>query len=359
MLRKKFSKKQILILSLAFIIAPALCALTFFLKGEKPRELYKLQLEAAEKMQACMDEIKSEKLSRGISIPEEDTYETGMIGESFNFITTTMGDIASKRTSANADMAALLVVMFNEAGLKGGDTLACNFSGSFPALNIATICAAEAMDITPVYIASCGASTWGANNPGLSFPEMAAVLYDKGLIKHTPALVTMGGGDDVGKGIDAEEFAAVWERALELGYPTLIEEDFAANVSARKNLFDAAGAKAFIAVGGNITSTGGSMIADGIGQGIITENIYSISDSSGLIERYVYEGTKTMLLLNIRQLVADYGMSFDSAPSTPIGTGSIYRETTYQLWIIYVMLAIELGLLISYKCISKNEKTKV
>ena len=60
-------------------------------------------------------------------------------------------------------MGALLVQMLTEAGVKSGDTIGAGFSGSFPTLNLAVLAAGEAMNVKVIYIASMGASTFGAN----------------------------------------------------------------------------------------------------------------------------------------------------------------------------------------------------
>ena len=347
LIKKRLTTKQIFLLAAAALIAAAGIACVLLTASQRPREIYDAQVVAAEHMQQCMDAVKSEKNARGIEISAEDKFDTGLIGEEFNFITTTLGDVAAKRTSTDPDMAALLVLMFTQAGLESGDRLACNFSGSFPALNIAVLCACEALDITPVYICSVGASTWGANNPEFSFPEMADLLYKLGLIKTAPALITPGAGSDTGKGVDEELFSAIWDKIGYLGYPTMTEDDFGTNVAARRKIFGSC--DAFIAVGGNITSLGYNQVTDIIGQGIITEHINSLNDNSGLIEYYLYEGVPTMLLLNIRQLCADYEITFDPAVRTDIGEGSIYRETAYEAWIIIIMLIAEAALLVIYK----------
>lgn len=334
----------------AMLISAALsiaACLFFSVYEEKP--LYAEAVNAAERMQDCMDAVKAEKTARGIEIPPEDLLQTGLIGEDFNFITTTLGDIEAKRTTCSTDMAAMMVFMLDEAGLKAGDVLGCNFSGSFPALNIAVLCACEALDIKPVYICSCGASTWGANNPGLSFPEMAALLYEAGLVSRPPALITPGGGDDVAGGIDSDTFAGVWERVLKLGYPTMQEKDFEKNVQLRRQLFDAAGIDCFLAGGGNITSLGENMVTDLLGQGIIREKINRVNSGSGLLELYLYERTSCILLLNIRKLAAEYSVPFDPATPAMPGTGAVYFEVSRPAAPLAVGLAAEIALLMVYR----------
>jgi len=356
---KKLTKKQVLFLLISLIIATGTLLTVAGLNKTTPGPLYSTQLQAAERMEACMAAVRAEKLARGIAIPKEDLFDTGLLGESYNFITTTKGDLSAKRTTADADMAALLVLLLDEAGLKPGDSLGCSFSGSFPALNIATLCACDAMGITPVYMVSCGASTWGANNPELSFPEMADLLYRQGLVSTAPALVSPGGGSDLGQDIgDPEQFALIWSRTAALGYPVLEENNHAANVAFRKGLLDEAGCSAFLAVGGHISALGYNSVTELLGQGLIREPISTVNSRSGLLEYYLYEGKPCMLLLNIRQLAADYGIPFDSENRLAPGESGLYYIKSYPRWVLLLALAAEVTLWILYRKEENHDRKK-
>jgi len=348
MYRKTLTRQQWLLLLLLLLIALLSVSLAVLTRKSVQKPGYDMAAAAAMQMQRCMDAVRAEKLARGIEIPAVDRFETGLLGEAYNFTTTTLGDLAAKRTTCDPNMAGLMVFMLEEAGLQPGDTLGCCFSGSFPALNIAVLTACDAMGVTPVYLASCGASTWGANNPELSFPEMADLLYRQGLISTAPALITAGGGDDVGQVADSEAFAEIRSRAFGLGYPTLTEPDLKKNVTYKKSLLDSFCIDAFISVGGSISAMGTNMVTDLIGQGIIRENISVINDGSGLIEYYLKEGMPVLLLLNIKQLCADYGIPFDPQQQEAVGSGSVYMKSVYGQWALWLGLAAELLVLVFY-----------
>ena len=72
---------------------------------------------AAQKLQDWMDDIRDYKLEAGLSLTPYDTHKTGMIGDEYTPITTSLGSEEAKRTTANPDMAALLVQMLTEAGV--------------------------------------------------------------------------------------------------------------------------------------------------------------------------------------------------------------------------------------------------
>ena len=170
--------------------------------------LYVTQSNLSHSMAALEEEL-------GIPLSELDYHQTGMIGESYTGITTTLGAIEAKRTTAWPEMGALCVRLLHEAGVRSGDTVGAGFSGSFPAMDLAVIAACQVMGVELIYISSVGASTYGANHPALTFPEMAHRLGEDGLLETDSAAVTLGGGGDVGGGMDpacAEEIRVGWRR---------------------------------------------------------------------------------------------------------------------------------------------------
>ena len=87
--------------------------------------LYVTQSNLSHSMAALEEEL-------GIPLSELDYHQTGMIGESYTGITTTLGAIEAKRTTAWPEMGALCVRLLHEAGVRSGDTVGAGFSGSSP-----------------------------------------------------------------------------------------------------------------------------------------------------------------------------------------------------------------------------------
>ncbi|MEG2930052.1 MAG: poly-gamma-glutamate system protein, partial [Oscillospiraceae bacterium] len=166
---KKETKKTLLLALCALAVGASMLLAASGGRAVKT-DYYDTQVKAAQQLQRCMERVKLYKQELSIPLSPDEYFDTGMLGEQYNFITTSIGELGAKRTSANPDMAALAVKMFYEAGLKKGDRIGAGFSGSFPCLNLAVICAAQVMEIEIVPITSVGASTYGANNPQLSFP---------------------------------------------------------------------------------------------------------------------------------------------------------------------------------------------
>ena len=133
-----------IILAIWMVLMCFAVAFSYLSTTEELSPVYDTMVEAAEIADDAMEAIKEEKISRGIPISADDILQTGMIGESYTTITTTMGVLEAKRTSTDPNWAAVVVGMFRRANLQPGDQVAMVFSGSFPALNICVMAAAQA-----------------------------------------------------------------------------------------------------------------------------------------------------------------------------------------------------------------------
>lgn len=358
-MRKRRRERRILVLLL--VCALLVYGLVFFAARQRqriPTEYAQTQLAAAELLAECFNQVKAYKAELGIPLSEEDYHETGMIGESFTGITTTLGAIEAKRTTAWPDMGALCVRLLYEAGVRPGDTVGAGFSGSFPAMNLAVIAACQVMNVKLVYISSVGASTYGANNPELTFPEMAHRLVEDGLLETDSTAVTMGGDQDVGGGmVDPALREEIRSRLLEMGLPLLEEPDFHRNLQLRQQIYQENGPiDCFVAVGGNITSMGLGEVGIGLGQGVLSpQQIVRLTPDSGLVQRYLSEGIPAINLLNIRKLVTDYGLPYDPDSWPEMGSSAVYYVTSYPLLPIGVGLGAAAVLLI----LCRYERTRV
>ena len=327
---KSVQKRRTLALFLAVIWLAGCLFLTLTLGQTQPAEDYAVKLQAAETLQDWMDSVKAYKLEAGLSLTPYDTHQTGMIGDEYTPITTSLGAEEAKRTTANADMAALLVQMLTEAGVKPGDTIGAGFSGSFPALNLAVLAACQTMGVKVIYIASMGASTFGANQPEFTFPDMVCRLYLDGKLQTPPALITPGGDYDCGGEMFPEERDAALGRIAAYGMADIMQEkDFAANLKAREELYESQGPiSCFVGVGGNITTIGTE--EDTMNPGVLAPyTITTVRATDGLLQVYNAKGLPVLHLLNIKELVARYGLPFDPERITPPGQSALYYHTVY------------------------------
>src|SRR5262245_8815616 len=133
---------------------------------------------------------------------ELDPTGSGMIGLASSITTTNSGSLAAKRTTINPNWAAVLVELLHKAGVERGDLVAVGISGSFPALNMAALIAADVVGAETVTIASAGASSFGANIPEFGWLDMEKLLADAGIFSSRTVASSLGGTRDRGLGMD-------------------------------------------------------------------------------------------------------------------------------------------------------------
>ena len=301
---KSLQKRRSTALILAVVWLAVCLVLTLAMGQTKATEDYEIKLLAAQKLQDWMDDIRDYKLEAGLSLTPYDTHKTGMIGDEYTPIT--------------------------EAGVKSGDTIGAGFSGSFPTLNLAVLAAGEAMNVKVIYIASMGASTFGANQPQFTFPDMVCRLYLDGRLQTPPALITPGGDYDCGGEMFEEEKEEALARIASYGVADIMQErDFAVNLKAREDLYETLGPiSCFVGVGGNITTIG--LEEDKMKAGVMVPyTVTSVRSDDGLLQYYNAHGLPVLHLLNIKQLAAQYGLPFDPEMIVPPGQSALYYHTVY------------------------------
>jgi len=290
---------------------------------------YGRKLAAAELMQACMDRIKAYKQEAGVGLTPEDFHGTGLVGSEYTLVTTTNGVAEAKRTTANSDMAALAVQLLEEAGVGPGDRVGAAFSGSFPGLNLAVLSACAVMDVDLAYICSAGSSTYGANQPEITFPEMASRLAEEGLLPRDGIAVSMGGDFDCGMEMYPDLRDGILARLKDLGPELIWEPDYEKNLLLRQELYGRDGPiQCFIGVGGSVTTLG--LVEDQLRCGVTPpDTVRTVTKNSGLMEIYNAQGLPVIHLLNIKQLAADYGLPYDPQSLPEPGESAVYYTTRY------------------------------
>lgn len=319
-----------------------------FTKVKEADDLYGLKIQGSMLLEEMFQEVKDYRIQVDGGIDTSiDLNSTGMIGQRFTRITTTLGNLESKRTSANPNMAAMVIELMTEAGIKSGDRAAVNVSGSFPAMNLAVIAAAEVMDVDLTLISSIGSSTYGANNERLTYLDMEKRLFHSGVIENRSIAFSYGGADDVGSDIDQKILESIRARQGELVF--IHKKNYEENIEHRLNIYNAHGEiDLFINVGGNIVSGGDGDIGFGFDNGIIRPNIKLNYSDKGLIGVFLSEGTNVINILNIKSLASQYGMSIDPVPLPRIGEEAIYFSYYYNKYMVFIFLLIGGGGIIYY-----------
>jgi len=335
--------------SLLLLAAAALSA-ALFLEATRNRQadpLYATKLQAAKHMELAMRALREERLVREIPIePEVDPNATGLIGLEHTAITTTLGHLPAKRTSTNPNMAGVIVALLGRAGVMAGDCAAVGFSGSFPALNTAVLCALQAMELRPVIVSSLGASSYGANHPRFSWLDMERTLHERGVFPWRSAAVAPGGivsipalfGED---GIHAMQSA--FDRS---GLPILDEhgeETLPVDVERRMDLYRAGcgGRPAvFINVGGGLLALGDCPRSQAPATGLLPPGNRLAESDCGLIARMSAAGVPVIHLLDIRKIARDYGLPVDPVPLPPVPDGRVMVQGGYSRPAAFIGLAV-------------------
>lgn len=352
--RLKKSDLLIVILSVFLLITVVLVEKDKVLVKDK---WYEEKYEAALIMEKAIDEIRKEKIRKKIYInPKYDINDTGIIGVEFNGITTTLGGLDAKRTSANPNFAAVMVDLMIDAKLKKGDNVAINFSSSFPALNIGVIVACEVLELNPIIISSIGSSTWGGNNLDFTYLDMEEFLFQKKIIHNKSKAVSPGGAYDIGKDMNQEDLRVILDRMEGQSRKIIVEENLEKNIEIRyneyyKNVDEIHG---FVNVGGNIVAFGNTMDSLNVSPGLIEDTNFNLSNQSGLVQVFYSKAVPIIHILNIKDLAYRYGIPIDGVAPIIIGDSYVYYNYKYPLKLILFIISIVFIILIIFR-----KRTKV
>jgi poly-gamma-glutamate system protein len=282
------------------------------------------KVEAAALMARALSSIKALRLEKGIPLDAGlDPNRTGIVGDEFSPLTTSLGDAAAKRTAANPAFAGVVAGYYQRAGLGPGDVVAIGGSGSFPAFVLASLCAARALDLRPVLIYSVGSSMYGANIPGFTFVEMLARLRADGLLPYSIAAIAPGGERDTGRGVlFDEEGTTLIDEARRSGLPQVEGATLAERVGRRLDIYERAAAgrpiRCFVNVGGATANYGDTEASLLVPNGLVLKLASPPeSPSRGLLFEFAARGVPVVHLLYVKGLARENGLPFDPVPFPP------------------------------------------
>jgi len=322
----------IVILSMITVTAEAVLHVT---ARPSEKRLAEKRLEAAYTMFDAMKAIKEERIARGLTINYRlDPNGTGMIGDEFTELTTTLGRIEDKRSSANPDFAAMMVNYFDMAGLERGDTVYIGASGSFPGLILAALSAAKAMELHPLVIYSIGASMYGANLPGFTFPEMLVTVSERGILPFSIVAVSAGGHNDRAEGMffpDARNI--IMDIARGYGLPVIDEKGPDKSICRRLEIYAEKGkgqnCGCFVNIGGASANFGDGEDSVEFPNGLVL-GVPPLSPGprEGLIFHFARGKIPVIHLLNVRSLSRMNGIPYDPIPFPRPGTSPAFDVGT-------------------------------
>ncbi|MEA2022325.1 MAG: poly-gamma-glutamate system protein [Candidatus Caldatribacteriota bacterium] len=348
---KNWIKGKLSLIHLGWAIA-ILCVGLFMVKQTEfvqPTSYYTEQIQAAQLMKRSLQIIKEERLRRNIPLDLElDPNQTGVIGEEYTRLTTTLGNLSAKRTSTNPAFAALLVKYFKEVNLKKGDVIAIGASGSFPALIIATLSAARVLELEPLLIYSVGSSEYGANIPEFTFIKMLDSLNNQNILPYSLLATSMGGYLDQAEEMFYPDSRDTIKKIVQSSGTLVIGTDsIEENILQRMQLYTAASngksIKAFVNIGGSTPNYGNTNASITYPNGLVINGPKIPNHPErGLIFEYQNLGIPIIHLLNIRDLAVKNGLPIDPVPLPEAGDGGVYSRIVYNKYIITLFIGIEI-----------------
>lgn len=288
-------------------------------------------LRAAEIMASAERAVRECRDEKGMAPdPASDINLTGLIGIETSPVTTTLGNLEAKRTTTNPNFAGLVARLLLDAGVRRGDTLAVGASSSFPALIVAVLAAAQALEVEPLLVCSLGASQWGANDPGFDALDVLDCLKRGAGPRGRILALAAGGDEDRGAELSAQGQKLLEDRIRHSGLAIVDEPDLERNVGRRVRLYREAAAGrrigAFVNIGGSWANIGTDASVLRVAPGLARVAEIPPPGSRGVLQDMAARGVPVIHLLNIKGLATAHGLPWDPSPMPRPGEGDLYTR---------------------------------
>ncbi|MBN1496288.1 MAG: poly-gamma-glutamate system protein [Spirochaetes bacterium] len=271
-----------------------------------------------------------------------DPMRTGLIGMLSTPITSTTVDIDSKLTSINPNWAAVIVAMLKEAKVKNGGTVAVSLTGSFPAMNLAVLSAAKALDLRLIMITSVSSSTWGANIPGLTWLDMEHELYEKKFSPYRTVAASLGGVQDSAMGMSEEGKKILRETIAGYGIPILEFGDMKTRINARMEIYHDqardAQVAAYINVGGGTVAIGSFIGKRRYRSGLNLKPSQRAMRVDSVMSRFARADVPVININYLKTLARKNSFPIAPKKMPKIGEGEIFNRMEYNKALVAAVL---------------------
>lgn len=238
------------------------------------------------------------RLLQDMADPVRDPGHTGVIGVEYSPLTTTLGYEDAKELSTRPGWAAWLVNNLAQRGIWADADIAVSLSGSFPGLNIAVLAALQELNIDVKGVCSVGASSYGANEIGFSWPEMERLLREEKILRVGCSAVTLGGTSDHGAERDEYSSSLALEAVRRSGLPMLKAVSLRDAVKKRSRFYgDPKDYVCYINVGGGHASLGGGPKVRYNQGGWYFEPLFEKGNPDGVMDIFLNAGVPCLNLL--------------------------------------------------------------
>lgn len=266
-----------------------------------------------ERVRGAQSRLLEERERMGIPANEAtDPWETGLIGVEWSPVSTTTGDLESKRTSTDPRWAIVFLGWYRSMGLQRGDRVAILASGSFPGFTLSALLAAEEAGLEVFLALSLAASSWGANIPGFLITNMLEVLRDDGFIPFAPGAVTLGGAGELARDLSPEGRRFLLE-AIDHADVALLESDsYEALLGEKWGAVAAFLPKAIVQIGGSQANLGTDPEVLDLPPGIILPERGKRA-GNGMIAMALDAGIPVIHMLDVRSMCRQAGIPYDGS----------------------------------------------
>ncbi len=238
-----------------------------------------------------------------------DSLKTGMIGVEYTPLTSTIGYETAKGLSTRPGWASWIVEELVRRGVKAGDKVALSMTGSFPGINLAVLAALQELEVEVKGISSVGASSWGANEPGFTWPEIESRLVTEGALRVGCGAVTFGGTGDRGLEWGDDEIAIAAEVVRRSGLPLIKPRNLRDAVERRLLFYGKLKRyKAFINIGGGAATLGGGAKMRFVRGGWFEEPLGLQGSPNGVMDAFLKAGVPCLNLLYLEDMNRRYGV---------------------------------------------------
>ena len=265
---------------------------------------------------------------------EIDPFNSGLIGYPTSPITSINVDLDSKLTTINPNWAAVIVDMLKKAGVKKSDTIAVSFTGSFPAINLAVLSAAKAMNLQPIIITSLSSSTWGANIVDMTWLDMEHVLHKSRLFPYASVAASLGGVKDRALGMTDEGTNILKKTIRKYGIRLLDYKSITENIDARMSIYESLAGysqiKAYVNVGGGTVAVGSFIGKRRFKPGLNTRPSRRALRIDSVMSRFAREDIPVINMNYMKKLARKYNLPTGDTKRNKIGKGDIFYRRDYN-----------------------------
>lgn len=361
---------RLILLIIALIAIGGMGAVEMF-QVKKRQPYYRKKIKAAMIMKSGMEVLRQYRIRTVGPIDRDiDPANSGLIGRPASPITSTDGYLKSKQTSVNPNWAAVMVQLMKRAGVQEGDVVAMGFSGSFPAINLAALAAAEALKVRVAAVSSVSGSTWGANIPAFTWLDMERVLHEKGIISHRSVAASLGGNADRALGM-SQKAHVLLHSAIKRNKVRFIQvEKVKDSIVTRMAIYrETAGddpIAAYVNIGGSKISVGSKSAKRLYQPGLNRRPSAIAMKVDSVMTRFAREGVPIIHMLMINNLAEKYGLPIRPEVIPGVGEGLIFEKMEYSFYLtggVFVLLIALLYLFlksdIGYRIFGSTKSSQV